>query len=107
MLKVLYLLGNITEQVGTSLEYDLVGKQLTDILCSQLKSNIKNVKESRDRVVAALRLFGNLAMDERYQKDFVNNKMTLTLLKIFLASKDLDSGIVLGVMHNLSSFEWP
>jgi len=106
-LKILYLLGNLTENVGTGLDFELVGKQLKNIITSILKENCKSCKTSQKReiVLKTLRLLGNLAMEENYLDNFVNDKMIATLLKILLVNDEIPNELIFGVIHNLSAWE--
>jgi hypothetical protein len=106
-LKILYLLGNLTENVGTGLDFELVGKQLKNIITSILKENCKSCKtnQKREIVLKTLRLLGNLAMEENYLDNFVNDKMIATLLKILLVNDEIPNELIFGVIHNLSAWE--
>ena len=93
--------------MGTGLDFELVGKQLKTIITSILKENCKSCKtnQKREIVLKTLRLLGNLAMEENYLDNFVNDKMIATLLKILLVNDEIPNELIFGVIHNLSSWE--
>ena len=106
-LKILYLLGNLTETVGNGLDFDLVGKQLISIINSILKQNCKSCKtpQKAEMAVKTLRLLGNLAMEENYLDEFINDKFLITYLKIMLVNDDIPNELIFGVIHNLSTWQ--
>ena len=119
-IKIIYLLGNLAEFVGAGLEYESIGNQLLDLLINYLKTALSSIRElvqtdssqaanqnnsKKELSINCFRLLGNLAMEEKYLAAMVNNKELVTLMRIYL---NLDVGLddlLLGVIHNISSFE--
>lgn len=107
--KVLYLLGNMAEFVGSGLDFAAVGKQILGLITVYLKQNLKSVKDgsskTNDVCINCFRLLGNLAMEESYAREIVGDKTLATLVRLFLNSGVGLDNLLLGVIHNISSFE--
>lgn len=105
--KVLYLLGNMAEFIGSGLDYFSVGRQLLNLITTFLREKVKFLKDlkANDVCVNCFRLLGNLTMEENYSKEIVNDKTIATLIRLYLNSRVGLDNLLFGVIHNISSFE--